>query len=70
MDVFNFAYWWWSLIGRYDRRPVFETGVDWDFALWAGTLSASLTLYLLVVRKLHAIRLVQAHVTGSVGIAV
>jgi hypothetical protein len=28
MDVFNFSYWWWSLIGRYDRQPVFETGID------------------------------------------
>jgi membrane protease YdiL (CAAX protease family) len=70
MDVFNFSYWWWSLIGRYDRQPVFETGVDGDFVLWAGTLAASLTLYLFVVRKLYAIHFVAAPAAGSVGVAV
>jgi sodium transport system permease protein len=52
MDVFNFAYWWWSLIGRYDRRPIFETGPDLDFVVWAGALVVSVALFLLVVRKL------------------
>jgi membrane protease YdiL (CAAX protease family) len=55
-DVFNFSYWWWSLVGRFDRQPVFETGVDADFLMWSGTLAASLMLYLLVVRKLLAAR--------------
>ena len=52
MDVFNFGYWWWQLLGHYNRRPVFETGIDLDFILWAGTLAISLSLFILVIRKL------------------
>jgi membrane protease YdiL (CAAX protease family) len=70
MDVFNFSYWWWTLIGRYDRQPVFETGVDLDFVLWAATLAASLALYLLVVRKLYAIHFVAQPVAGPIGVVV
>jgi membrane protease YdiL (CAAX protease family) len=56
MDVFNFSYWWWSLIGHYDRRTVFETGVDGDFVLWAGTLAGSLLLFWFVAGQLRAAR--------------
>jgi membrane protease YdiL (CAAX protease family) len=52
MDVFNFGYWWWHLLGDYNRRPISETGVDLNFAAWAGTLVISLGLFVLVVRKL------------------
>ena len=54
MDVFNFSYWWWHLWGQYDRRPIFETGIDLDFVVAAGTLLLSLSLFVLVVRKLFA----------------
>jgi membrane protease YdiL (CAAX protease family) len=56
MDVFNFSYWWWSLIGQYDRKTIFESGFDLDFMVWAGTLLASLALFLLIVRKLLNLR--------------
>jgi membrane protease YdiL (CAAX protease family) len=52
MDVFNFSFWWWSLIGHYDQSTIFESGIDVDFMLWSGTLVMSLTLFGLVVRKL------------------
>jgi membrane protease YdiL (CAAX protease family) len=52
MDVFNFGYWWWHLLGDYTRRPISETGVDLNFVAWAGTLLISLGLFVLVVRKL------------------
>ena len=65
MDVFNFSYWWWSLIGHYDRRPIFESGIDLDFAFWAGTLAVSLTLFAMFVRKLLALRQNEAAVYGS-----
>jgi membrane protease YdiL (CAAX protease family) len=52
MDVFNFGYWWWHLLGDYNRRPISETGIDLNFAAWAGTLVISLGLFVLVVRKL------------------
>lgn len=56
MDVFNFAYWWWHLIGTYDKSTIFETGIDFDFAAWAATLAASLTLFVLAVLRLLALR--------------
>jgi hypothetical protein len=56
MDVFNFSYWWWQLTGTYDRRPIFETGVDADFIFWSGTLASSLFLFALIVRRLLAVR--------------
>jgi membrane protease YdiL (CAAX protease family) len=52
MDVFNFSYWWWHLLGDYHRRPISETGIDLNFAAWAGTLAISLGLFVLVVLKL------------------
>ena len=52
MDVFNFGYWWWHLLGDYTRRPISETGIDLNFAAWAGTLVISLGLFVFVVRKL------------------
>jgi hypothetical protein len=54
MDVFNFGYWWWHLLGDYNRRPIFETGVDLNFAASAGALVISLGLFVLVVRKLRS----------------
>ena len=56
MDVFNFSYWWWQLTGTYDRRTIFETGIDLDFVFWAGTLAVSLTLFALCVRRLLTLR--------------
>ena len=52
MDVFNFGYWWWHLLGDYNRRPISETGIDLNFAASVGTLAISLGLFVLVVRKL------------------
>jgi hypothetical protein len=55
MDVFNFSYWWWSLLGHYHCGTIFETGIDLNLVVWAGTLVISLTLFGLVVRKLLAL---------------
>jgi membrane protease YdiL (CAAX protease family) len=52
MDVFNFGYWWWQLLGHYNKRPIFETGVDADFVAWASTFLISLGLFPLVARQL------------------
>jgi membrane protease YdiL (CAAX protease family) len=52
MDVFNFGYWWWQLLGSYDRRPIWETGVDVNFLAWAAALAISLALFCLAIRKL------------------
>ena len=65
MDVFNFAYWWWHLIGTYDKSTIFETGVDFHFAAWVATLAASLTLFVLAVLKLLALRQEPHRVDGD-----
>jgi membrane protease YdiL (CAAX protease family) len=56
MDLFNFSYWWWHLLGHYNQRPVFETGLDLNFIAWAVTLAISLSLFVLVTRKLGSAR--------------
>jgi membrane protease YdiL (CAAX protease family) len=56
MDVFNFSYWWWHLWGDYDRRPISETGIDLDFVTAAATLVISLSLFVVVVQRLFALR--------------
>jgi membrane protease YdiL (CAAX protease family) len=52
MDVFNFGYWWWQLLGSYNQRPIGETGIDFNFCVSASTLVISLSLFVVVVRKL------------------
>jgi membrane protease YdiL (CAAX protease family) len=54
MDVFNFGYWWWQLLGSYNHRPISETGIDLHFCVWSFTLCLSLGLFVVVVRKLWA----------------
>ena len=55
MDVFNFGYWWWQLLGTYNQRPISETGIDLNFLVWASTLVISLSLFVFVVRKLWSV---------------
>jgi membrane protease YdiL (CAAX protease family) len=55
MDVFNFGYWWWQLLGTYNQRPISETGIDLNFLVWALTLVISLSLFVFVVRKLWSV---------------
>jgi len=52
MDVFNFGYWWWQLLGTYDRRPLSKTGMDLDFVAWSSTLAVSLALFSVVTKRL------------------
>jgi hypothetical protein len=40
---------------RHHRRTIFESGIDLDFAVSAGALAVSLTLFVLVVRKHFAL---------------
>jgi membrane protease YdiL (CAAX protease family) len=55
MDVFNFGYWWWQLLGTYNERPISETGIDLNFLVWASTLVISLSLFVFVVRQLWSV---------------
>jgi len=55
MDVINFSYWWWQIVGHYDRQTIFETGVDFDFLFWIATLVLSLVLFVGTIRKMLAL---------------
>jgi membrane protease YdiL (CAAX protease family) len=55
MDIFNFGYWWWQLLGTYNQRPITETGIDLNFLVWGSTLVISLSLFVFVVRKLWSV---------------
>jgi membrane protease YdiL (CAAX protease family) len=40
LDIFDYSFWWTTIIGRIDRRTIFETGVDAHFIGWALVLAA------------------------------
>ena len=56
MDIFNFSYWWSDVAGRFERRPIGETGLDAHFVAWTLLLAASLALFFWTVRRLIALR--------------
>jgi len=56
MDIINFAYWWSDLAGRFEKRPINETGIDYHFVAWLVILVASIALFLWVARKIRAVR--------------
>jgi len=55
-DIFNFSYWWTDLAGRFDKRPIAETGIDTHFVLWVLILAASVALFVWAARKTLAAR--------------
>jgi membrane protease YdiL (CAAX protease family) len=50
-DIFNFSYWWTDLAGRFDKRPIAETGMDTHFILWVLIFAASIALFVWSARK-------------------
>jgi membrane protease YdiL (CAAX protease family) len=56
LDVFNFAYWWSDVAGRFEKRPLAETGIDAHFILWSLVLGASLALLVWTVHKTRVAR--------------
>ncbi len=56
LDIFNFSYWWTDVAGRFERQPISETGIDSHFVVWALILVASIALFIVVTRKLLALR--------------
>ncbi len=56
MDIFNFSYWWSDVAGRFERRPIGETGLDAHFVAWTLLLAASLALFFWTVGRLSALR--------------
>ena len=56
-DIFNFSYWWTDLAGRFDKRPIGETGMDTHFIVWVLILAASVALFVWAARKTLAVRI-------------
>ena len=56
MDIVNFSYWWSNVAGKFEKRPIGETGIDAHFIVWVLILGASITLYFLAVRRIKAVR--------------
>jgi membrane protease YdiL (CAAX protease family) len=51
MDIFNFAYWWSDVAGRFDMRTLADTGIDTHFVVWAFVFGTSLVSFLWVTHK-------------------
>lgn len=56
VDIFNFSYWWSDVAGKFERRPILETGIDFHFVGWFIILGASIVLFFVVVRRIGAVR--------------
>lgn len=56
MDIGLFAYWWTQIAGVFGQRPISETGVDRAFILECVALALFLSLSLLSIRRLSAMR--------------
>lgn len=50
-DVVNFAYWWTDIAGRFDKRPIGETGIDTHFVVSVTILLSLLALFVIAIRK-------------------
>ena len=56
MDIINFAYWWSDVAGRFEKRTIDETGIDYHFITWLLVLVASIALFFGAARKIGAVR--------------
>ncbi|NVM03589.1 MAG: CPBP family intramembrane metalloprotease [Candidatus Helarchaeota archaeon] len=56
MDVINFSYWWSDIAGRFEGRPIAETGIDLFFIISIVILVSSILLFIWTNRKIMAAR--------------
>ncbi len=56
MDVGLFAYWWTQIAGVFAQQPIARTGVDHAFLFECAAFALFLSLTLLSIRKLRAMR--------------
>jgi len=52
MDIFNFSFWWTDLGGQFHRKTIHQTGMDSHFILWTLVLVLSVTLFIVILRKI------------------
>lgn len=51
LDIVNFSYWWTDIAGKFEYRPIAETGIDSHFIVWVLIFIASGVLCIGAVRK-------------------
>ena len=56
LDVVNFAYWWSDVAGRFELRPLAETGIDAHFVLWSLVFGVSLALLVWTLHQVNVAR--------------
>jgi len=56
LDIFNFSYWWSDVAGKFERRPILETGIDFHFVGWFLILAVSIVLFFVVAGRIRAVR--------------
>jgi len=56
IDIFNFSYWWSDVAGKFERRTIFETGIDFHFMGWLLIFGVSIVLFFVVIRKIGVVR--------------
>ncbi|MFX0137305.1 MAG: lysostaphin resistance A-like protein, partial [Candidatus Hodarchaeota archaeon] len=56
MDIFNFSYWWSDIAGKFEGRPISETGIDFLFIISVLIFVSSLVLFFWTNRKILTIR--------------
>lgn len=54
IDIFNFSYWWWSVIDRDDRPPISDTGVDEHFVVSVGVLVIGLVAFAALLPQMRS----------------
>ncbi len=56
LDIFNFSYWWSDVAGKFEKRPITETGVDLHFMVWVLICVVSIVLFFWTTRKVQTAR--------------
>jgi membrane protease YdiL (CAAX protease family) len=57
MDIFNFSYWWSSLAGNFEKKTIFETGIDNHFIVWCLIFLITIILFFFAIIKLQKIKI-------------
>lgn len=55
LDVFNFSFWWSDLGGQFDMKPIYSTGIDLHFIMWATILLAGIVSFIALMPRLRKV---------------
>ena len=55
LDVFDYSFWWSNLAGNFERKTIFETGMDKSFIIWCLIFSGTVIAFFMVMKKIKSI---------------